>query len=95
MTNVLFDLGQVVATAGAALALAGAKTAPETLLDRHCGGDFGEVDEAHTQANLQAMTSGGRIRSAYLLPTGKVVLLVTEKRGTTLLLPQELDQPWE
>lgn len=85
----------VVATAGAALALARAKTQPEQLLDRHRSADFGEVDDAMWQANLDAIQSGGRVRSAYLLPTGEVVLVVTEMGSTTLLTPQELDQPWD
>lgn len=86
---------QVVATAGAALALARAKTQPEQLLDRHRSGDFGEVDDAVRRANLEAIQGGGRVRSAYLLPTGEVVLVMSEDRSTTLLTPQELDQPWD
>jgi hypothetical protein len=94
MTSPLFELGQVVATPGAALALARAKIQPEELLDRHRSGDFGEVDETARQTNLNAITSGERVRSAYLLPSGEVVLVVTENRSTTLLTPQELDPPW-
>lgn len=90
-----FDLGQVVATADAALALARAKTQPEELLDRHHSADFGEVSEADRQANLAAIKTGGRVVSAYLLPTGEVVLAVTKNGSTTLLTPAELDQPWE
>ena len=85
----------VVATAGAVLALARAKTQPEQLLDRHRSADFGAVDDGIRQANLEAIQSGGRVRSAYLLPTGEVILVVTEKGSTTLLTPQELDQPWD
>lgn len=90
----LFDLGIVIATVQAALSLARAKTQPEELLDRHASGDFGEVDEARTEANLAAIQSGGRVASAYLLVTGDVVLVVTEKGSTTLLTPPELEQPW-
>lgn len=90
-----FDLGLVVATAGEALALARAKTQPESLLDRHRCSDFGEVDQARTEANLDAIKSGGRIASAYLVATGDVVLVVTQKGSTTLLTPPELDKPWE
>lgn len=89
----LFELGQVVATAGAALALAKARTQPEELLDRHRSGDFGDVGEADRQANLHAVKDGARVVSAYLLRTGEVVLVVTGNRSTTLLTPQELDQP--
>ena len=90
----LFELGQVVASANAAMTLARAKTQPEELLDQHAIGMFGEVDQARTDANFAAIKSGGRIASAYLLDTGDVVLVVTEKGATTLLTPPELDQPW-
>ena len=90
----LFDVGLVVATAEAALALARAKTQPEELLDRHRSGDFGEVDQARTDANLDAIKSGGRVASAFLLSTGQVVLVVTEAGSTTLLTPPELEHPW-
>ena len=89
-----FELGQVVATANAAMTLARAKVQPELLLDRHRSADFGEVDDARREANLAAIKSGGRVASAYLLRTGEVVLVVTEKGATTLLTPPELDQPW-
>ena len=85
----------IVATAGAALALAKSKTQAEELLDRHRSLDFGEVDQARIDANLAAVKSGGRVATAYLLRTGEVVLVVTEKGSTTLLTPPELDQPWE
>jgi hypothetical protein len=90
-----FKLGLVVATAEAALALAKSKTQPEQLLDRHARLDFGEVDQGRTDANLDAIKCGGRVASAYLLATGDVVLVVTEKGSTTLLTPPGLDQPWE
>jgi hypothetical protein len=91
----LFKLGFIVATAEAALALAKSKTQPEHLLNRHASLDFGEVDQARIDANLAAIKSGGRVASAYLMATGAVVLVVTEKGSTTLLTPPELDQPWE
>lgn len=90
-----FDLGVVIATGLAALALARAKTQPEMLLDRHRSADFGEVDDARRRRNLEAISDGGRIESAYLLPTGEVVILVTDKGSTSVLTPPELDQPWE
>lgn len=95
MKGMRLDLGLVVATAGAALALARARTQPEELLDRFRSGNFGEVDDAVRRANLDAIQSGGRIRSAYLLPTGEVVLVVTHEGSTTLMTTQELDHPWD
>lgn len=91
----LFSLGLVVASAQAALALAKSRTQPEELLHRHASADFGEVDDARTDANFNAIKSGGRVASAYLLATGDVVLAVTEAGSTTLLTPPELDQSWE
>ena len=65
-----FELGLVVATAGAALALAKSRTNPDDYLRRHSAGDFGDVAEAEGQANLKAIEAGGRVRSIYTLASG-------------------------
>lgn len=87
----LFELGLVVATEGAALALVKARTQPEELLDRHRTGDFGEVDDADRQANYDAIIDGGKVLSRYTLRTGEVVLVLTgaNRSSTTLLTPPE------
>lgn len=82
----LFETGMVVATGSAALALAKARTQPEELLLRHGSADFGEVDAAQGQANLDAIENGGRVRSIYRLPTGEFLHVVTKVGVTTSIV---------
>lgn len=58
---------------------------------RHAAGDWGDVDREDWVANDEALTIGGRIFSAYQLPTGARLWIITEadRRGTTVLLPEE------
>ena len=86
-----FQLGKVVATPGAIEALAQAQTSAWTLLSRHVSGDFGEVDAEDWQANLDAINSGERILSAYTLPTGEKLWVLTEadRSSSCLLRPSE------
>ena len=85
----LLDLGLVVASAGAALALAKARTQPEVLLNRHAALDFGEVDADERQRNLDAAANGGLVRSVYTLPTGDRLHVTTERSSTSITLPSE------
>lgn len=82
----LFDLGYVVATGCAALALARAAIQPEELLDQHRTGSFGDVDEAQRQTNFKAIESGGRVRSIYTLRTGERLHVITKIRSSTSIV---------
>ena len=87
----LFPLGRTVAKPGALDALVLADVMPQALLDRHVCGDWGELDEDDCQANGQALSMGARLLSAYALPDGVRVRVITEAdhSATTLLLPEE------
>lgn len=87
----LFPLGQVVATPGALAALAAAGQTPWTLLQRHQGGDWGEVPLEDQQENDFSVQQGLRLLSAYTLTTGVKLWLITEadRSYTTVLLPSE------
>ena len=87
----LFPLGRTVATPGALDALDLTGVAPHALLDRHARGDWGELGEEDRRANGQALYIGGRLLSAYALPGGVRVWIITEadRSATTLLLPEE------
>ena len=87
----LFPLGRTVATPGALGALALAGVLPQALLDRHARGDWGELDEEDRRANGQALSTGARLLSAYALPDGVQIWVITEadRSATTLLLPEE------
>jgi hypothetical protein len=54
-------------------------------------GDWGELSEADKQKNEHALRNGAPIRSAYPLPSGEKVWVITEadRSVTTLLLPSE------
>ncbi len=87
----LFPLGQGVLTPGALDALGPADVTPEALLDRHAGGDWGNLCEADQEMNAEALSAGERLLSAYLLPDGTRIWIITEadRSATTLLLPQQ------
>jgi len=87
----LFSLGQVVATPGAVNALELASTLPQALLHRHEHGDWGEMSEDDQKLNWQALSSGERLLSAYILSDGVRVWIITEadRFATTLLLPSD------
>ena len=87
----LFPLGQTVATPGALAALERVGVVAEALLDRHVRGDWGELGEDDQRTNVQALTSGERLLSAYVLPDATRVWIITEgdRSATTLLLPSD------
>lgn len=92
----LFSLGQTVATPGALEALADAETEAADLLKRHVHGDWGDLSAEDADANNDALKDGSRLLSAYILPTGIKIWIITEAQGddglrasTTVLLPDE------
>lgn len=84
-------LGQVVATPGAIDALAEANEHPVPFLVRHANGDWGTVGADDAALNHEAVVQGGRLLSAYVLPTGVKIWIITEadRSVTTILLPSE------
>lgn len=79
-------LGRVLATPGArrALALAGANGAD--YLARHAGGDWGDVDAHDRAANDRALLADERLLSAYVLPDGERLWIITEAdRSATIM----------
>lgn len=86
-----FPLGHIVATPGALAALAAAGEAPSKYLSRHVSGDWGDVCSEDKEANNADIAGGGRLLSAYTLPDGVRIWVITEssRTTTTLLLPNE------
>lgn len=84
-----FAHGQIVATPGA-LSVATAAVLGE-LLGRHLRGDWGDLDNEDKQTNNTALVHGNRLLSAYNLPGGERLWIITEwdRSVTTLLLPDE------
>jgi hypothetical protein len=92
----LFPLGQLLATPGALAAIAEANSNPAIWVLRHAAGDWGQLDAHDMRANAEALRYGSRILSAYVLPTGVKIWIITEaeddegnRAATTLLLPEE------
>ena len=86
-----FELGNIVATPGALAALEDADISPAHYLSRHVKGDWEQMDPEDREANVFAIEHGLRILSAYVLPTGVKLWIITEadRSATTLLLPSE------
>jgi len=91
-----FTLGRLLATPGALRAIEDSGQTPVEFLSRHMRGDWGCVSAGDGRLNDEAMTSGGRILSAYDTREGTRVWIITEaeneaghRESTTILLPQE------
>ena len=90
-TAARFALGRLVATPGALAALAAAGTSPLPYLQRHAGGDWGDVGADDRRANDRALRHGERLFSVYVLPDGGRLWIITEwdRSKTTVLLPED------
>ena len=68
-----------------------ARSLATELLARHITGDWGELDAEDQRANEDALVTDARILSAYVLPSGVKLWIITEadRSATTLLLPDE------
>jgi hypothetical protein len=91
MPKVLFDLGRIVITPGAAMSLRIAQHHCVQFLARHVTGDWGDLPEEDIEENKYSLDKGFRIFSAYDLDTGGKIYVITEwdRSVTTLLLPEE------
>jgi hypothetical protein len=82
-------LGQVVMTRGLAARFPDL-SALVPLLGRHASGDWGEVNASDAQANIDALRTGARVLSAYVVGGVRVwVITEADRSHTTLLLPEE------
>lgn len=94
--RVRFHPGSVVLTLGAAQALQQNNSTGLEYIHRHVRGDWGELCKEDREANEAALTTGARLLSAYTLPDGTKMWIITEAAAedgarlvTTLLLPEE------
>jgi hypothetical protein len=87
----LFNLGQLVATAGALAALEKSGQGPMEFLSRHVTGDWGELSEDDRNENQFSLEKGFRLLSSYKTNAGDRLWAITEsdRSHTTLLLPEE------
>ena len=88
----LFELGRVVATPDALVALQENNTNITDLLIKHVGGEWSNLSDEDRLENERSVKNGWRILSSYLLyNTGDIVWIITEadRSSTCLLLPKE------
>ena len=86
-----FSLGQLVATPGALVALKEAEVSFWPYIRRHQEGDWGNVSREDAAENELSLREGFRLISAYSLPDGCKIWIITEadRSATTILLPEE------
>jgi hypothetical protein len=86
-----FELGQMVMTPGADLAMRAAQQVPPEFLLRHKHGDWGDLPPEDVQENERALRVGSRLLSSYRTRADERLWVITEwdRSVTTLLLPEE------
>lgn len=86
-----FELGTVVTTPGAMVAMVFNGVNAWELVKRHAQGDYGQVSEEDKIANEQAIVGGARVMSSYLLNDGSRLWIITEadRSSTCILTPEE------
>jgi hypothetical protein len=90
MLNPLFELGLMCITPMAKAQLQALNLDYQVLLHRHQRGDWGDLDSDDLDANEEALHTGSRIFSAYLLGDTKFWCITeADRRSTTILLPSE------
>jgi hypothetical protein len=89
--DMLFELGDIVATPGALATLMASGERPSKYLDKHAAGDYGTLCKEDVRENQRSIKHGGRIMSTYTLDNGRKIWIITEadRSVTTLLLPEE------
>ena len=86
-----FSLGHLVATPGALEALKESATGFIPYIRQHQRGDWGDVCPEDKAENELSLKKGLRLLSAYTLPGGCKIWIITEadRSATTVLLPEE------
>ena len=93
--NPKFQLGKTVITPGAIDILAKHGTTPESLLQKHQSGDWGDICQEDANLNDEAVGNGdperqGRLLSSYKTGSDTIwVITEWDRSVTTLLLPSE------
>ena len=87
----LFPLGSLYFTPGAIAAFEESSGDFTEFLHRHMTGDWSEMSLPDQEENRLAIQNGNRVFSAYHLPSGRKIWIITEadRSATTILLPEE------
>jgi hypothetical protein len=86
-----FSLGVIVATPAAIAQLQREDIEGFPYLVRHARCDWGDMDAEDKARNDRALIEGTRLMSAYRLPSGDKIWVITEadRSATTILLPDD------
>lgn len=86
-----FPLGKIVATPGALETLSSSGETPASFLNRHLGGDWGDICDEDKRLNDEAVECGFRILSAFKTQKDVTLWIITEadRSSTCILLPEE------
>ena len=86
-----FELGQILATSGALMALQKAGQEPGEFLARHVNREWGDLSDEDRKQNDYSLEHGFRLLSSYRTNAGDKLWIITEsdRSATTLLLPEE------
>ena len=98
--SILFELGQLVGTAGVAEAMGtheGFRQFVYKCLERYITGDWGELEEPDKELNDESVAVEGRILASYDIPAdvgidyAEKIWIITEwdRSVTTILFPDE------
>lgn len=93
MGRPLFELGRVVMTRAAAVALQQAQVAVGPLLKRHECGDWATLPPDARIANERAVLYGGEVASSFSLSAEDVCLIITEANRTLTSVLMSCDLP--
>ena len=85
-----FEMGRTVGTATVVALLEEAGVSPQSLLERHHRGDWGDLTEDDRQRNEEALVEGGRLLSVYFVRDQKIYIITEVDRSvTTIMLASE------
>ncbi len=86
-----FTCGALVFTPGVDALVRSKQINPFHYFGRHLCGDWGNICDEDRQANADALISGARLLSSYLIEPELKLWIITEadRSVTTLLLPEE------
>jgi hypothetical protein len=89
--NGMFPLGHITISGPALELLQQVGITPDSLLQRHVLGDWGDLIDSDKKSNELALEMGGRLLSAYNVSSGNTVWVTTEpdRSVTTIMLPGE------
>ncbi|WP_191831855.1 hypothetical protein [Pseudomonas fluorescens] len=74
----LFPIGALIFSAGIDRLMREGRLDPLPFFQRHACGDWGDITDAHWQANNAALQSGDRLESLYVVHRELSIRIVTE-----------------